>query len=111
MINNIEQAIISSLLWSYQLPKDEEAKINTISLDTNLFKNSFHKAIVKMINEFRAKNYLADEMTIADSLIKRSMMNPNEWFAITTQTAGGYTFITQYLKMLKAESKSAVFDV
>lgn len=111
MINKIEQAIISSLLWSYQLPKEEEAKINSISLDINLFKNSFHKAVISIINEFRGKSYIADEITVSDSLIKRSMMNPSEWFAITTQTAGGYTFITQYLKMLKAESKSAVFDV
>jgi hypothetical protein len=111
MTNKIEQAILSSMLWSYQLPKDEESKINSITLDINLFKNSFHKAIVSIINEFRMKSYIADEITVSDSLIKRSMMNPSEWFAITIQTAGGYNFITNYLKMLKAESKMSVFDV
>jgi hypothetical protein len=111
MINKIEQSIISSILWSYQLTKDEEAKVNSIPLDTALFTNTFHKSIVSLINEFRGKGYLVDEMVVSDALIKRNMMVTSQWFELISQSAGGYQFVTTYFRFLKDNSKMAVFNV
>lgn len=107
----IEQAIIASLLWSHNLTKEEDTKISSISVDANLFQDSFHRAIISTINDLRMKRYLIDEITVSDSLIKRSIMDFSKWNIINTQTAGGYLFITTYLKMLKENKKSDVFNV
>ena len=107
----IEQAIIASLLWSHNLTKEEDVKISSIAIDANLFQDTFHRAIISTINDLRIKRYLIDEITVSDSLIKRSMMDFNKWQIINTQTAGGYLFITTYLKMLRENKKADVFHV
>ena len=107
----IEQSIISSLLWSYHLSKEEEQKINSIFIDKNLFTDPFHRAIIETINDLRGKMYLIDEITVSDSLNKLNMMDFSKWLLINTQTAGGYLFVTTYLKLLKQNKKSDVFDV
>jgi replicative DNA helicase len=108
----IEQAILSSLLWAFHSRIDgKELKVTDFNFDENLFSDPFHKQVLQTIKELDSKHFIIDAITVSEALIKRNAMNGSKWLEINAQTAGGYQFVKTYLVMLQAQKKKAVYEI
>lgn len=109
---HIEQSILSSLLWSYHYRVEgNELKVTDFNFDENLFSDPFHKIVLQVIKELDSKQFIIDELTVSEAILKRNAMDLPKWIKITSQTAGGREFVKTYLTMLNAKKRRMINEI
>lgn len=108
----IEQAILSSLIWAFHSRCDgKELKVTDFNFDESLFSDSFHKQVLQAIKDLDSKRFIIDEITVREALIKQNAMNVSKWMEIIAQTAGSYLFVKTYLTMLQSKKRRSVYAI
>lgn len=85
--------------------------MSVLEITSKMFLDPFHRRVAEIIEEFEGKNFIVDEILVADRLVKEKAMNAQKWFGITTQTAGGMYFLKPYARSLKENSKKAIYEI
>jgi len=108
----IEQAILSSLLWAFHSRCDgKELKVTDFNFDESLFSDQFHKQVLQTIKELDSKHFIIDEITVREALVKKNVMDVSKWLQIIAKTAGSYHFVKTYLVMLQAKKRRMVNEI